>query len=104
MVYVVATNAVGPDVGNHYYFDHGMIVHPIAWRLAQERRGEEIVAAKLELDPLRYVTFGSKSEQLLDHLEECNLALNEQIVRVARRRFEPGKRLHQLEPQARGLR
>ena len=55
-VYVVATNAVGPDAGGSYYFGHSMIVNPIAWRLAQARGGEEIIAAKLDADPLRYVT------------------------------------------------
>jgi hypothetical protein len=38
-----------------------MGVNPIAWRLAQARGGEEIIAAKLDPDPLRYVTWGSKS-------------------------------------------
>ena len=53
-VYVVATNSVGPDAGGSYYFGHSMIVNPIAWRLAQARGGEEIIAAKL--DPTRCAT------------------------------------------------
>jgi beta-ureidopropionase len=40
-----------------------MIVNSIAWRLAQARGGEEIIAARLDPDPLRYVTWGSKSLQ-----------------------------------------
>lgn len=92
-VYMVATNAVGPDAGNNYYFGHSMIVDPIAWRLAQARGGEEIIAAKLDPDPLRYVTHGSKNAQVFDHLEDRNLALYEDILREARSRFEPGKRL-----------
>ena len=36
-VYVIATNAVGPDAGGNYYLGHSMIVNPIAWRLAQAR-------------------------------------------------------------------
>ncbi len=92
-VYVVATNGVGPDAGGSYYFGHSMIVNPIAWRLAQARGGEEIVASTLSPDPLRYVTWGSRSPQVFDHLEDRNLALYEDILRVARSRFEPGQRV-----------
>jgi len=92
-VYVVAANSVGPDAGGSYYFGHSMIVTPIAWRLAQARGGEEIVAAKLEPDPLRYVTWGSKSLQVFDHLQDRNLEIYEEILREARSRFEPGERL-----------
>jgi len=93
-VYVVATNSVGPDAGGSYYFGHSMIVNPIAWRLAQARGGEEIIAASLDPEPLKYVTWGSKSPQVFDHLQDRNLALYEEILREARSRFEPGKRLH----------
>ena len=92
-VYVVATNAVGPDAGGSYYFGHSMIVTPIAWRLAQARGGEEIISAELDPDPLRYVTHGSKSPQLFDHLQDRNLELYEEILKEARSRFEPGERL-----------
>ncbi len=91
-VYVIATNAVGPDAGGANYFGHSMIVNPIAWRLAQARGGEEIIAVKLDPDPLRYVTWGSKSEQVFDHLEDRNLELYKDILRPARSRFEIGKR------------
>ena len=63
---------------------HLMIVNPITWRLAQARGGEEIIAAKLDPDPLRYVTWGSKSLQGFDHLEDRNLALYEEILKEAR--------------------
>jgi beta-ureidopropionase len=92
-VYVVATNAVGPDAGGSYYFGHSMIVTPIAWRLAQARGGEEIIAARLDPDPLRYVTWGSKSPQVFDHLQDRNIELYEEIFKEARSRFEPGERL-----------
>jgi len=92
-VYVVATNSVGPDSGGGYYFGHSMIVNPIAWRLAQARGGEEIVSAKLDPDPLRYVTWGSKSAQIFDHLEDRNLALYRESLREARSRFEIGQRI-----------
>jgi beta-ureidopropionase len=70
-----------------------MIVSPIAWRLAQARGAEEIVAARLDPDPLRYVTWGSKSPQIFDHLEDRNLELYEEILKEACSQFEPGKRL-----------
>jgi len=92
-VYVVATNAVGPDAGGSFYFGHSMIVTPIAWRLAQARGGEEIVSARLDPDPLRYITWGSKDLQPFDHLQDRNLELYEEILKAARSRFEPGKRL-----------
>ena len=91
-VYVVASNLVGPDASDNYGFGHSMIVNPIAWRLAQARGTEEIIAARLDPDPMRYITWGSKSLQTFDHLEDRNLALYEEILKEARSRFEPGKR------------
>jgi predicted amidohydrolase len=91
-VYVVATNSVGPDAGGNYYFGHSMIVNPIAWRLAQARGSEEIIAARLDPDPLRYITWGSKSPQIFDHLEDRNLELYRDSLREARSRFEIGER------------
>ena len=91
-VYMVSTNMVGPDAASNYYFGHSMIVNPIAWRLAQARGTEEIIAAKLDPDPLRYITWGSKSIQPFDHLEDRNLALYEEILKEAKSKFEPGKR------------
>jgi predicted amidohydrolase len=93
-VYVVATNAVGPDAGGSHYFGHSMIVTPTAWRLAQARGGEEIVTARLDPEPLRYVTTGSKILQTFDHLQDRNLELYEEILKEARSRFEPGQRLY----------
>jgi beta-ureidopropionase len=91
-VYVIASNLVGRDAADNYSFGHSMIVNPIAWRLAQARGAEEIIAAKLDPDPLRYITWGSKSLQTFDHLEDRNLALYEEILKEARARFEIGKR------------
>ncbi len=91
-VYMVSTNMLGPDAGGNFYFGHSMIVNPIAWRLAQARGTEEIIAAKLDPDPLRYITWGSKSLQPFDHLEDRNLAIYEEILKEARSKFEPGKR------------
>ena len=91
-VYLVASNLVGPDALGNYGFGHSMIVNPIAWRLAQARGTEEIIAARLDPDPLRYITWGSKSLQTFDHLEDRNLELYQEILKEARSRFEPGKR------------
>jgi predicted amidohydrolase len=98
-VYVVAANGVGPDAGGSYCFGHSMIVNPTAWRLAQARGTEEIIAARLDPDPLRHVTWGSKSPQYFDHLEDRNLELYEEILREARSRFEIGKRYTQHSSQ-----
>ncbi|HZD57235.1 MAG TPA: carbon-nitrogen hydrolase family protein [Anaerolineales bacterium] len=102
-VYVVATNLVGPDARGNYGFGHSMIVNPIAWRLAQARGTEEIIAARLDPDPLRYITWGSKSLQTFDHLEDRNLEIYEEILREARSRFEPGKRFPRREKTAQSL-
>jgi predicted amidohydrolase len=96
-VYMVATNAVGPDAGGSYYFGHSMIVNPIAWRLAQARGGEEIVSAKLDPDPLRHPTFGTKALQSFDHLQDRNLELYKESLKEAKSRFEIGKRLPRRE-------
>jgi len=91
-VYMVSTNILGSDAVGNYYFGHSMIVNPIAWRLAQARGTEEIISARLDPDPLRYISWGSKSIQPFDHLEDRNLALYEEILKEARSKFEPGKR------------
>jgi predicted amidohydrolase len=91
-VYLLGSNLIGPDAGGNYGFGHSMILNPIAWRLAQARGTEEIIAATLDPDPLRYITWGSKSLQNFDHLEDRNLKLYEEILKEARSRFEPGIR------------
>lgn len=91
-VYVVASNLVGPDAKGNYGFGHSMIINPIAWRLAQARGTEEIISARLDPDPLRYITWGSKNLQTFDHLEDRNIELYKGILKEARSRFEPGKR------------
>ncbi len=96
-VYVVASNLIGPDACGNYGFGHSMIINPIAWRLAQARGTEEIISARLDPDPMRYITFGSKSLQTFDHLEDRNLKLYEEILKEARSRFEPGKRFPRQE-------
>jgi predicted amidohydrolase len=92
-VYIIAVNSVGPDAGNNYYFGSSMIVDPIAHKLAQARGTEEIVSAKLNPDPLRYVTYGAKSPMIFDHLEDRNIEIYDGILQEAKSRFEPAKRI-----------
>jgi len=93
-VYVLASNLVGPDACGNFGFGHSMIVNPIAWRLAQARGTEEIISAKLDPDPMRYITWGSKVLQSFDHLEDRNLELyKDGILKEAHSKFEPGRRV-----------
>ena len=96
-VYVAACNAIGPDAGGNYYFGHSMIVSPIAQVLALARGTEEIIAAELDPDPLRYVTYGARTPMIFDHLEDRNLAAYDGILTPARSRFEPARRIPQTD-------
>ncbi|TEU16052.1 MAG: carbon-nitrogen hydrolase family protein [Anaerolineales bacterium] len=96
-VYMVACNAIGPDAGGNYYFGHSQIVSPIAQVLAQARGTEEIIAAELDPDPIKYITYGAKSPMIFDHLQDRNLAAYEGILQPARSRFEPARRVEYLE-------
>jgi predicted amidohydrolase len=99
-VYIAACNAIGPDAGGSYYFGHSMIVSPIAQVLALARGTEEIVAAELDPDPIKYVTYGARTPMIFDHLQDRNLAAYRDILTPARSRFEPAKRIPQKGFQA----
>ncbi len=101
-VYVAACNAVGPDAGGNYYFGHSMIVSPIARVLALARGTEEVVAAELDPDPIRYVTYGARTPMIFDHLEDRNLAAYRDILTPARSRFRPAGRVPGTDPQQAG--
>lgn len=92
-VYMMAVNAVGPDAGGSYYFGHSMIVSPIAQKLAQARGGEEIISAELDPQPLKFVTYGSKSPQIFDHLEDRNVKIYGELLMEAKSPFEPARRI-----------
>jgi len=94
-VYVVACNAIGPDAGGSYYFGHSLIVSPIAQVLALARGTEEIVAAELDPDPIKYVTYGARTPMIFDHMEDRNLAAYGDVLTPARSRFEPARRVPQ---------
>lgn len=92
-VYIVACNAVGADAGNNYYFGHSQIVDPIAHTLAQARGTEEVIFAELNPDPIKYITYGSKSPMVFDHLAARNLAAYQNILTPAKSRFQPAPRV-----------
>ncbi|MDI6600301.1 MAG: carbon-nitrogen hydrolase family protein [Thermoanaerobacteraceae bacterium] len=92
-VYVVAVNAVGPDAKENYYFGGSMIVDPIANKLGQARGAEEIIAAKLNPDPIKYVTYGSKSPMIFDHIEDRNTGVYADILKEGKSPFEPYRRI-----------
>lgn len=92
-VYMVAVNSVGPDAGGNYYFGNSMIVDPTAWKLAQARGGDEIISARLSPDPLRYVTTGSTSPMIFDHIEDRNVKVYQSILQEGQSAFEPSKRI-----------
>ena len=92
-VYFIAVNAVGADAGNNYYFGHSMIISPIAQKLALARGGEEIISAKLNPEPLKYVSYGTKSPMIFDHLEDRNLKAYHDILTKGKSRFEPAIRI-----------
>jgi len=92
-VYFLAANAVGGDAGNNYYFGHSMIVSPIARTLALARGQEEIVSARLDPDPIKYISYGSKSPMMFDHLEDRNIEVYKDILLEAKSPFEPYKRI-----------
>lgn len=92
-VYMVGVNAVGPDAGGAYYFGHSMIVSPTAWRLAQARGTEEIISARLNPDPLRYITQGSTAPMTFDHLEDRHVEIYRGLDEKGKSSFEPAKRI-----------
>jgi len=96
-VYIAACNAIGPDAGGHYYFGHSMIVSPIAQTLALARGTEDIIAAELDPEPLKRISYGSVSPMIFDHLEDRNLVAYGDVLTPARSRFEPARRVSQVE-------
>ncbi|ABR46916.1 Nitrilase/cyanide hydratase and apolipoprotein N-acyltransferase [Alkaliphilus metalliredigens QYMF] len=92
-VYVLGVNAIGPDAAENYYFGHSMIVSPIAQTLAQARGTEEIIAAKLDPDPIKYVSYGTRSPMIFDHLEDRNVKVYSEILQSGKSTFEPTRRI-----------
>ena len=57
--------------------------------LAQGRGTEEVIFAELNPDPIKYITYGSKSPMVFDHLELRNLEAYKNILTPAKSRFRP---------------
>lgn len=92
-VYMIAVNSVGADAGGNYYFGNSMIISPIAEKLAQARGGDEIISAKLNPDPLRYISSGTKAPMIFDHIEDRNLEVYDGILKPGKSVFEPVQRI-----------
>lgn len=92
-VYVLASNSIGPDAGSNYYFGHSMIVSPIAQTLALARGTEEIIAAKLDPNPIKYVSYGTKTPMIFDHIEDRNVGVYGDILKEGKSSFEPSRRI-----------
>lgn len=92
-IYMLAANAVGPDAGKNYYFGHSMIISPIAQTLALARGTEEIIAAKLDPNPIKNISYGTKSPMIFDHLEDRNVRAYEGILQEGKSSFEPARRI-----------
>lgn len=86
-VYVIGAGSIGPDMSKNYHFGHSMIVSPLAQKLALARGTEEIIAAKLDLDPIKYITYGSKSPMEFDHLLDRNLPAYKDLLKIAKSAF-----------------
>lgn len=92
-VYFISVNAIGPDAANNYYFGSSMIISPIAEKLALGRGTEEIISAKLNPEPLKYVSYGTLSPQIFDHLQDRNVGVYGEILLEGSSSFEPSKRI-----------
>lgn len=79
-VYLIGVNMVGPDAGGNYYFGNSMIVNPIAQRIALGTASESIITAKLDPDPLKYISYGSNVPMIFSHMEDRNLEAYEGIL------------------------
>lgn len=86
-VYVVGVNAVGPDATGNYYFGNSMVVSPIAQRIALATAGESIVSAKLDPDPIQYISYGSNIPMIFHHMEDRNIKVYEGILEKSQCQF-----------------
>jgi predicted amidohydrolase len=86
-VYLAGVNATGPDAGGNYYFGNSMIVSPIAQQLALATAGETIVCAKLDPDPLKYMSYGITKPMIFNHLEDRNVKVYEGIMNEGKSQF-----------------
>ncbi|MBE3581313.1 MAG: carbon-nitrogen hydrolase family protein [Thermoanaerobacteraceae bacterium] len=86
-VYLIGVNAVGTDAEENYYFGNSMIVSPIAQQLALATAGETIISAKLDPNPLQYLSYGIKKPMVYNHMENRNVKVYEGILNEAKSQF-----------------
>jgi beta-ureidopropionase len=92
-VYYVAVNSVGPDGSGNSFFGSSMIIDPTGWKLAQARGCDEIISARLNPDPIKFVSMGTRSPMIFDHVEDRNVGAYRDILKEGRCAFEPSKRI-----------
>lgn len=90
--YVIGVNSVGPDAAGNNYFGHSMIVSPIAQTLSLARGVEDIIYYELETEPLKYISYGSKSPMIFDHLSCRNLdSYKDYLTKEGSAQYKPVK-------------
>ncbi|MBU5294377.1 carbon-nitrogen hydrolase family protein [Anaerosalibacter bizertensis] len=92
-VYLLGANSVGADADGNYFFGSSMIVNPIGQTIALARAGDDIISAKLNPDPLKYISYGSKAPMTFDHLEDRNTEVYKGILAEGKSSFEPSIRI-----------
>lgn len=86
-VYLAGINATGPDATGNYYFGNSMIVSPIAEQMALATAGETIISAKLDPDPLKYMSYGIRKPMIFNHLEDRNVKVYDGILKDVKSQF-----------------
>ena len=86
-VYLAGVNLTGMDACGNCNFGNSMIVSPIAEQLALATAGETIITAKLDPDPLKYISYGVRNPMIFNHLEDRNLKVYEGILEEAKSQF-----------------
>nr|HPI98821.1 carbon-nitrogen hydrolase family protein [Synergistales bacterium] len=93
-VYYIAVNSVAQDASGANFFGGSMIIDPTGWKLAQCRGGDEIMSARLNPDPIKYVTYGTREPMIFDHVEDRNVGVyKDWILKEGQCAFEPSKRI-----------
>ncbi len=86
-VYLAGINAVGTDGQENYYFGNSMIVSPLAQQLALATAGENVISARLDPYPLKYMSYGIKRPMVYNHLEDRNVSVYQGILSEAKSQF-----------------
>lgn len=92
-VYILAPNAVGADAAGNHFFGSSMIVNPIGQTIGLARGGDDIISARLNPDPIKYIGYGTKIPMIFDHLEDRNTEAYKGILTEGKSSFEPSIRI-----------